>query len=67
MSKVDLIDNSWVDLVFEGKNKEYGAYVLRKETGKRNVKAMAVVLRQSLPSSFSSLPKWPSRMRCLRK
>ena len=43
MSKVDLIDNSWVDLVFEGKNKEYGAYVLRKETGKRNVKAMAVV------------------------
>ena len=28
MAKVDLIDNSWVDLVFEGKNKEYGAHVL---------------------------------------
>jgi protein TonB len=44
MAKVDLIDNSWVDLVFEGKNKEYGAYVLRKETGKRNVKALLWVL-----------------------
>ena len=44
MAKVDLIDNSWVDLVFEGKNHEYGAYVLRKETGKRNVKALIWVL-----------------------
>ena len=44
MAKVDLIDNSWVDLVFENKNKEYGAYVLRKETGKRNVKALIWVL-----------------------
>lgn len=43
MSKVDLIDNGWVDLVFEGKNKEYGAYVLRKETGKRNLKSMIIV------------------------
>jgi protein TonB len=44
MAKVDLIDNSWTELVFEGKNKEYGAYVLRKETGKRNVKALLIVL-----------------------
>jgi len=44
MAKVDLIDNSWVDLVFEGKNQAYGAYVLRKETGKRNVKALIWVL-----------------------
>lgn len=43
MSKIDLIDNNWIDLVFEGKNKEYGAYVLRKETGKRNIKALLVV------------------------
>ena len=33
MSKIDLIDNSWVDLVFEGKNQAYGAYQLRKNTG----------------------------------
>lgn len=44
MAKVDLIDNSWTELVFEGKNKEYGAYVLRQETGKRNVKALFIVL-----------------------
>ena len=43
MSKVDLIDNNWVDLVFEGRNKEYGAYVLRKDTGKRNVRSMLLV------------------------
>ena len=44
MSKIDLIDNNWVDLVFEGKNKEYGAYVLRKDTGKRNIQALVIVL-----------------------
>ena len=43
MSKIDLIDNSWVDLVFEGKNHAYGAYQLRKETGKRNVQALLVM------------------------
>ena len=26
MAKIDLIDNGWVDLVFEGKNQAYGAY-----------------------------------------
>ena len=40
MAKIDLIDNSWVDLVFEGKNQSYGAYQLRKNTGKRNLKAL---------------------------
>ena len=40
MSKIDLIDNGWVDLVFEGKNQAYGAYQLRKDTGKRNLKAL---------------------------
>lgn len=44
MSKVDLISDGWVDLVFEGKNQAYGAYQLRKETGKRNVMSLAVVL-----------------------
>ena len=44
MAKIDLIDNSWTDLVFEGKNKEYGAYVLRRDTGKRNAKALVWVM-----------------------
>ena len=40
MGKIDLIDNGWVDLVFEGKNQAYGAYQLRKNTGARNLKAL---------------------------
>ena len=40
MAKIDLIDNNWVDLVFEGKNQAYGAYQLRKKTGSRNLKAL---------------------------
>ncbi len=44
MSKIDLIDNSWVDLVCEGKNHSYGAYRLRKNTGKRNLASIIIVL-----------------------
>ena len=40
MARIDLIDNGWVDLVFEGKNQAYGAYHLRKNTGIRNLKAL---------------------------
>ena len=43
MAKIDLIDNGWVDLVFEGKNQSYGAYQLRKNTGIRNLKALIVM------------------------
>ena len=43
MAKIDLIDNGWVDLVFEGKNQAYGAYQLRKDTGKRNVYSLLVM------------------------
>ena len=43
MSKIDLIDNKWSDLVFEGKNQAYGAYQLRRETGTRNVKALLIM------------------------
>ena len=43
MARIDLIDNGWVDLVFEGKNQAYGAYQLRKNTGIRNLKALAVM------------------------
>ena len=43
MSKIDLISNEWTDLVFEGRNQSYGAYKLRKGTGKRNVWALVIV------------------------
>ena len=44
MAKIDLIDNGWVDIVFEGKNQAYGAYQLRKNTGKRNLWSIFIML-----------------------
>ena len=44
MSKIDLISGAWCDLVFEGRNQTYGAYRLRKSTGKRNVWSLLIVL-----------------------
>lgn len=32
--KIDILKNQWIDLVFEGRNKDYGAYELRKENPK---------------------------------
>ncbi|MBR6283131.1 MAG: energy transducer TonB [Muribaculaceae bacterium] len=37
---VDLTSKEWCDLVFEGKNKEFGAYEMRLETPKRHNKAV---------------------------
>lgn len=44
MASLDLIQNSWSDIIFEGRNKEYGAYVLRRQTGKRNFMSIIAVL-----------------------
>lgn len=45
MSKsVDLSSKEWCDLVFEGKNKEYGAYTLRRGSYSRHNKAFWITL-----------------------
>ncbi len=36
---VDLTSREWSDIVFEGRNKEYGAYVLRVNSKRRHMKA----------------------------
>jgi len=41
---VDLSSKEWRDIVFEGKNKEYGAYILRKDSPSRHNKAMIVII-----------------------
>ena len=41
---VDLTSKEWRDLVFEGKNQEFGAYQLRKSSDKRHNLAMLYVL-----------------------
>ena len=43
MAKLDLISLEWTDLVFEGRNKDYGAYQLRKGTSKRNIWSIIIV------------------------
>jgi protein TonB len=43
MSKIDLTSLEWRELVFQGKNKAYGAYTLRGESDKRHNKAMIIV------------------------
>lgn len=44
MSKVDLVSRDWCDLVFEGRNKDYGAYRMRARTGSRNFRALVALL-----------------------
>lgn len=44
MAKIDLIQDQWVDLIFEGRNTSYGAYRLRKGTTKRNIISIISVI-----------------------
>ena len=44
MAKLDLVSLEWTDLVFEGRNQNYGAYQLRKETSKRNIWSIIFVV-----------------------
>ena len=59
--KLDLFRTQWLDLVFEGRNKKYGAYELRKENPKTSVKALIAggaifVLAMSTPLLLDLLP-----------
>ncbi|MDR3651922.1 MAG: TonB family protein [Paludibacter sp.] len=43
MAKIDLTSLEWRELIFQGKNKEYGAYKMRSESDKRHNRAMIIV------------------------
>jgi len=36
MQKVNIFSDKWIDIVFEGRNQEYGAYMLRKLSSRRH-------------------------------
>lgn len=60
--KLDILKNQWVDIVFEGRNKLYGAYELRRSNRKTTIKALIVgaiifVAAVSIPMILSLLPK----------
>ncbi len=40
--KIDLLGRKWLDIVFEGRNKSYGAYDLRKRNMSTNLKALGI-------------------------
>ncbi|QSB27800.1 energy transducer TonB [Flavobacterium sp. CLA17] len=40
--KLDIIKNQWLDIVFEGRNKIYGAYELRKSNRNTTIKALII-------------------------
>jgi len=41
-SKLDIFNQQWIDVVFSGRNKEYGAYQLRKDNGRNAGKALLI-------------------------
>jgi protein TonB len=60
--KLDLIKNQWIEIVFEGRNKLYGAYELRKTNRKTSMRALIIgsvlfSLAISAPLIASYLPK----------
>ncbi len=64
MSNVSIFEKKWLDLVFEGKNQEYGAYKLRQESPKTSLYAllsgiMFIALISGMVLLFSSFDKKP--------
>ena len=54
MSQLSIYETRWIDLVFQYKNKEYGAYQLRQESTKTSI--MALFMGILLLSSALSIP-----------
>ena len=48
MAKIDLTSPEWCELIFQGKNKAYGAYKMRANSPKRHTWAMVIVVILSL-------------------
>jgi len=64
MSKVNVFDQGWIDLVFEGRNQNYGAYQLRKENPKTTMIALfsgigLMVVLVGIPALLSHLQPIP--------
>lgn len=59
--KLDLLNNQWLEIVFEGRNKRYGAYDLRKSITKNTAKAFVIgtvvfALLVSIPTIMRMIP-----------
>ena len=59
--KLDLLNNHWLEIVFEGRNKSYGAYDLRKSVTKNTTRAFIIgtvifVILVSIPTIMRMIP-----------
>ena len=52
---IDLTSQKWLDLIFEGRNHSYGAYVLRQQSSKRHLIAFVFSLTIVTVGIFSAL------------
>lgn len=55
-----LFSKDWIDMVFESKNKDYGAFVMRQSSDKRHIKALAIgfsffIIALSAPTVLSHI------------
>lgn len=69
---VNLTSKEWRDLVFEGKNKEFGAYQFRKKSARRHNMAMAffiilLIAVAILVIGWTAYSKWQDEQEALAK
>ena len=43
-SKLDILDQKWIDVVFSSRNKAYGAYELRRDNSKNTSRALVIAI-----------------------
>ena len=65
---VDLSSKEWLDLVFEGKNKEFGAYELRSDSPRRHNKSVlytliGIAICALLAYGWAAYNKWSTERR----
>ena len=66
MNNINLNSPEWCELIFNGKNKDYGAYELRKNSSGRHIRALIIVaigaiLVMTIPALIKSVI--PARQR----
>lgn len=70
--KLDLFTRKWIDIVFEGRNKAYGAYQLRQESPKTTIRsfligALIFVLAVAAPLIADLIPDMSNKDEALDK
>ena len=56
MAKIDLTSQEWCDLIFEGRNKDYGAYKMRARAARRlNFSVVLVIVIAAVGFSIPRL------------